>query len=517
MPMPFRTVFLSLVVAVTFMPGERAGAASPQPTAAGASLPFKAGFAERDITPQVGMEQPGGYSKSFHTKLHDPCKVRAAVFDDGHRRVALVGVDALMLPRALIEAARRGIQETCGILPEAVLIGASHSHSSGPTGMVQPGEYDSAAPWVRKLAYEHSSCADSVYLDLVRRRVIEAVQAADAARTEVRCGIGRGREDQVAFNRRLRMKQGGTWSHPGKGNPDIAGYAGPTDPEVGVLGAWDHQGQLLGCIVNYSCHATTNPGGISANWIYYLERTIRGALSAPEAVVVFLQGACGDVTQVDNLNPFANPGPEQWAQLVGGRVGAEAVKVLLSVPFGNSFRLDAKTTTLPIRRRAPRPERVQAAAEFVRNTEPAPGSSRWIFAKEIVLLDALLQREPVAPVEVQAIQVGPVVFISNPAEYFVEFGLELKRRSRFAFTFPVELANGCVGYVPTAEAFGPLGGGYETRLTSYSNLELSAGDQILQAGLALAGQMQPGPTPQPPPAPPFRQPWSYGDVPPELD
>jgi neutral ceramidase len=102
----------------------------------------KVGFAETDITPDIGMEQPGGYGKSFHRTFHDACKVRAVVFDDGKQRVALVGLDTLAVPRYTVLEARAEIAKRCGIKPEAVLVGASHSHSSGPVGMVQPGEYD---------------------------------------------------------------------------------------------------------------------------------------------------------------------------------------------------------------------------------------------------------------------------------------------------------------------------------------------------------------------------------------
>ncbi len=132
-------------------------------------------------------------------------------------------------------------------------------------------------------------------------------------------------------------------------------------------------------------------------------------------------------------------------------------------------------------------------------------------------LTYLIQKEPAVEVEVQALQVGPAVFVSNPAEFFVELGLAIKEGSPFPFTFPVELANGCVGYVPTEEAFGPNGGGYETRLTAYSNLVITAGSTLRDVGIELTRSLLSGPVPEPPRAPPFAKPWTYGNVPPEIE
>jgi neutral ceramidase len=477
---------------------------------------FKAGFAERDITPAIGSEAPGGYGKVYHKSIHDPCKVRAAVFDDGSRRVALVGIDALHVHRTTVLAVRKAIEQQTGIAADAVLIGASHSHSSGPMAGVMPGQYDDASELVKKLAHEYSICADPKYLEKVEKAIVEAVAAADRGRTDVKAGIGKGIEDKVAFNRRFRMRSGLTVTHPGQVNPDIAEPAGPTDPEVGVIGAWDKDGKLLGCVVNFACHATTSPGGISANYVYWLEKVIQG-YCGKDTVVVFLNGASGDITQVDNRSPLANRPPERWAEFVGGRIGAEALKVLLSMDTGSMAPVAYRNKVLKIKRRPPAPERVKRCLEIVQRDKKSVDPTEWAFAKEIVLLDAKIAKEPVADVEVQAVQVGPAVFLTDPAEFFCQFGLDLKAGSRFPFTFPVSLANGCVGYVPTEEAFGPRGGGYETRLTSYSNLEITAGRQMVEAGLELARALKPGEVPTRPRLPPFQgNPWSYGSVPPEL-
>jgi hypothetical protein len=490
-------------------------ASTPQATGV-----FKAGFAERDISPSVGMEQPGGYGKAYHRTFHDPCKARAVVFDDGKTRVAIVGIDALFIRRQTVRAVRSAIQKRCGIEPGAILISASHSHSGGPMGYYLPGEFDDAPPLVKSLISDHTVCADPKYLAKVELGIVEAVFAADGNRKPVRAGVGFGVEDRVAFNRRFRMKDGFSMTHPGQGNPSIIEPAGPVDPQVGVLGVWAADRAFLGCIVNFACHATTGPGGISADYIAYVEKAIRGVMGE-QAVVVFLPGAAGDVTQVDNRSPYQiEQFGEVASRFVGGHVGAEAVKVLLAMEQGAEplSAVASKSQLLQIKRRPPSPEHLARALELVKKDPKTVDATDWTFAKETVVLDARIAREPVAPVEVQALQVGPAIFLACPAEYFCQFGLDLKARSKFPFTFPVSLANDAIGYVPTDEALGPRGGGYETRLTSYSNLERAAGQRIEDALIELSRDLNPGPVPHPPALPPFKgRPWSYGNLPPQLD
>ena len=179
-------------------------------------------------------------------------------------------------------------------------------------------------------------------------------------------------------------------THPGQGNPDILEPAGPIDPQVGVLGAWSTRGKFLGCVVNFACHGTTGPGGISADWIYYLEKTIRG-LMGDKAVVVFVQGTSGDITQVDNRSPYQiKQFGEISARYVGGRVGAEAIKTLLAIEqtAGPLTPIAARPGCSRSNAAPAKPQRVARALKLVQQDPSKVNGTEWTFAKEIVVLDA---------------------------------------------------------------------------------------------------------------------------------
>ncbi len=482
---------------------------------------MEAGFYETDITPSIGMERPAGYYKLYIESIHDRLKVRAAVISDGKEKVALVGVDTGALQSAAcIAEARAKIEKLSGIKGSAVMIGASHTHSGGPCHGPLPEEYADAPDLIKKLISEYSIVSDPVYSRHIVNQMVTAVCEADRRRKKAVLSCGVGFEDKVAFNRRCRMKNGRVYTHPGKGNPDILDFAGPIDPAVGVLSAWDTDGRFLGCIVNYSCHGTTLWEGASSDWIGYMEKTVRGVMGE-DAVTVFLNGANGDVTQVNNLSTYERESGERYADFVGTRVGAEAVKVMAGAEKGDMSPVAYGQKFLRINRRFPAKKRVEESLAIVEEGLKKKGSrdmdTPWLFAKEVLITDYTIRKDPVATVEIQAVQVGGAIYLSNPGELFCQLGLDIKKGSHFPATFVVELANGYNGYIPDEKAFTPGGGGYETVLTRYSNLEITAGRQIADGCIQLAKEFKPGNIPERPKIESPIPQWDYGTLGPDLE
>ncbi len=57
------------------------------------------GFAQTDITPEVGAVIPGYFRKRISTGVHDPLHATACVISDGQTAVAIVSVERFVVEK----------------------------------------------------------------------------------------------------------------------------------------------------------------------------------------------------------------------------------------------------------------------------------------------------------------------------------------------------------------------------------------------------------------------------------
>ena len=478
---------------------------------------MQAGFFSTDITPPIGAMRAGNYSRMYIAGVTGAMKVRAAVFEQDGYRVGIAGVDCCTIDRSLIKKALDHVLELEKMQFAETIISASHTHTgASASSFIDLEQAAKMDPKVVALT-EYTPLPSDWYVDWVARQLATALIMAARRVEPALIGTGIGEEGGFTFNRRLFLKDGRAYSHPGKMNPDIVRPAGPVDPSVGVIGAWRQDGTLLGCLINFSCHGTTyGSAGTHADWYHFVEETIKRVFG-PETGVVVLNGPCGDVTQVNNQSTSVDYGVDVSRRL-GGRVGAEAVKVLYGSPRHAFTKLAGLTKVVPIARRAPRPDSLPQAWKDVEAHRADPGHPDAVFGRERLYAAELARVQPQKPVILTAVQIGDAVLLSTPAEYFTSLSLRIKAESPFARTLVVELANDCVGYVPDKAAFDPrTGGGYETVLTSYSNLIPDAGDIIADNLIAMSRSLTPEAAPEPTPAAAPGKVWDYGRRGPDLD
>jgi neutral ceramidase len=427
------------------------------------------GFAEADITPKLGSRSPGGMQARRLNEVHDPLKAVAVVIQNDKAAVALVGIDALFIGEEATARARQAITAATKIPGTHVLIGASHTHGGGPV----------------ETCFE--SDADPEYVELVARRVAEAVISAYHSLHAAELADGFGHEPSISFNRRFLMRDGRQATHPGKGNPNIVKPSGPIDPDVGVLAARAPGGALLGLFVNFACHLTVMGGsGFTADYLYNLRETLRRHYKNPHLPVGFLLGAAGDVTQVDNLRPGREFG-EEWSSLFGLALGAEVIQTVGRLTWRNDAEIRAVQTFVPIPIREPRDRPHETPGLGL----GAGSVADKIYAHESDEVEKERAKRPVVPCEVQAIRIGDLGIVTNGAEFFCQLGLDIKAASPMTRTWVVSLANQWIGYVATPSAY--YAGGYEPRTARSAKMAPWAGQSLVEGSLTALKSIHSGP------------------------
>lgn len=417
-------------------------------------MALTAGFARVDITPPVGSEMPGGFFKSLATGVHDPLYVRAAWLDDGQTPLAVVSVDCVFFGADCCGRARR-LARTRLDREVAVLMAATHTHSGGPTGDVLMSE------------------ADPAYLHWVAGQAATAiVLAADRAQPcSLRVGIGKA--PGVAFNRRFRMSDGSVRTNPGFQTPEMVQAVGPGDPAVAAIGAYRGD-QLLGAIVNFTCHSTFM-GGTAYSGDYAAQ--IEEAAGAP---AVFLPGAIGDINQCDFVaGRREDCFGEAAARRAGQAVGGAALEALASASPEGAPILAARSALVDLPLRGPSPEQVAQARRRWEGRDRLTVPD--VYAREHLLLAQSVACADTAACELQAVRIGDMRIAATSVQPFCQIGLDVK--SGFAPAMFAGLANGHLGYVGYRYHY--TEGGYELDLKRTSSLAPGSGEVIVESLRAL--------------------------------
>ncbi|MCZ6793680.1 MAG: hypothetical protein O7J95_08720 [Planctomycetota bacterium] len=470
--------------------GALASWATPGSTAfaAGEDTPvLQAGAATSNITPWLGLSINGGMRDRTATHIHDELHARCLVLDDGKTRLAIVAADSCMIPREILDAAKKRVNERIGLPLDHMLMCATHAHSApAATGVFQ-------------------SEPDAEYRRLLERKLADAVLRAVNHLAPAKIGWGVGRLPQHVFNRRWKMKPGTIPEDPfgrktdqvrmnpsPRGSPDLVEPAGPTDPRVLVLSVTHADGRPLAILANYALHYVGGVGGghVSADYFGQFADDIQRLLGAdrqdPPFVAMLTNGASGDINNIDFREPGVRNEPYEQIRRVAGDLAQEVLRVRKAIEHRDAAPLGVRQTVLELAVRRPSKEEIAAAQEILAAAEGLELERRpEIYARETVLLGRYPEKVSLV---LQALRIGDVAVGAIPCEVFVEIGLELEKSSPFPTTFVFELANGYNGYLPTVKQHEL--GGYETWRARSSYLEVEAAPKIVRGLSQLLAELK---------------------------
>ena len=439
---------------------------------------FRAGAFAIDISPTKFPVIVNGYmTESTATTLLDPLHARCLVLDDGTEQLAIVVVDNCMMPRVLLDRAKRMAHQATGIRPERILISATHTHSA-PAVMPCLG-----------------SRRDETYSSFLPGQIARGIKLAQKQLTPARIGWAMGRDEKNVASRRWLMKPGTARAsplgatdqraqmHPGFGNPNAIRPTGPVDPEVAVLSVQTRDGRPLALVSNYSMHYVGGPA-ISADYFGVfcdeIGELIGAELSPRPFVAMLSNGTSGDAWCLDQSKP-----QRKFDRLsVAKDVALAAYKAYQTIRYYDWVPLVMEEQLLRLDVRMPSEDELTRAASIFEAIESKQVDNvptiKKVYAGETV---ALSQMPPTRQLKLQAIRIGDLGITAIPNEVFGSTGLTIKKQSPLSMTFNISLANGADGYIPPPDQHAL--GGYTTWRARTSCLEVEAEPKITQAVLEL--------------------------------
>jgi len=394
---------------------------------------WKAGVAKVNITPAQSMWMSGyaARTRPAQGKLDDLWAKGLVLEDPAGKRVVMVTMDLVGMPRDLAQAVCADLMKNCALPREAILLSVSHTHSGPVVGGNLRTMYDLDAGQ-QKLIDDYTADLHKKLVAVVGKAVEDLAPARIAwGKGHVTFAVNR-RNNREADVPRLR---------------ELGEMRGPVDHDVPVLEVRDLGGKLRAIGFGYACHATVLDG---LAWSGDYPGNAQSALEKahPGAVALFWAGCGGDQNPLPRRRvSFVQDYGQQLQQ------GVDAVLNAPMRPLQGHLRCSYSTIDLPL---ASPPSREQLATE-------AGSSNHALAARARKLLEQLARQGSLAqtyPYPVEVWRLGSdLTWIALGGEVVVDYSLRLKKELGQDNTWVAGYANDVMAYIPSLRVLKE--GGYE--------------------------------------------------------
>jgi hypothetical protein len=449
------------------------------------------GWASRDVTPERPVILHGQFHARVSEGVVDPLAVTALALEsvrDGRPegQAVMVSCDYVGISEDLLAAVRERLRERLPeVDPRSVSLNATHTHTGPVNSAADPQSIGSLPSWEKLSPEALGTMERSEYLAFAAGRIAEAVAEAWKGRAPGGIGFGLG-QAVVGHNRRVSYFSGETRMYGKADDPEFSHLEGGTDHSVNLLGTWNAERKLTGLVVNLACPSQVSEHlfHVSADYWHETRVELRRRFGAD----LFVLPQCSAAGDQSPHVQVAKPAEERMLKLSGRtqrqdiavRI-ADAVTAILpfvekDIDWSPAFAHRTEALELPMRELGEKDvsealaeaERARMQYEALRkDLEAHPEKMkqpRWY--RDITAAYARMlwnqgverrfrsqQTRTTQPVEIHVLRLGSVAFATNPFEYYLDFGMQIKARSKAAQTFVVQLAGGGVAsYLPTARA-----------------------------------------------------------------
>ncbi len=443
---------------------------------------FQAGAAVIDVTPkQLPVIVNGGVLGRMVDTVDNPIHARAIVLSDGEEQIAIVVVDSCMMPRPLLDDAKKLAAMKTRIPPENMLVSATHTHSA-PSSMGCLG-----------------SNPDPNYVPFLVKKIAEAIAAAQKNLEPAQAGFGSADAAEfTALRRWIHLPDSITEDpfgnltvranmHTGRDWSKVAGESGPEDPELSLISIQAKDGRPIAVMANFSMHYFGDKA-LGADYFGRFAEGLKDRITPeptegkPPFVGIMSHGCSGDIWRRDYTKPQEERNEKQPIDEYTDGLLDIALKAYEEIEYNADRDLEMEEARLNLAYRTPDKQRLQWAQQIVDKMEDKenPKDRTEVYARAAVILHTRQRTDIV----VQGLRIGDDIAIATtPNETYAITGLKIKAASPIKNTMVIELANGGDGYIPPPEQH--LIGGYNTWAARSAGLEVTAEPKITATAIRL--------------------------------